>query len=948
MFESEALKETYDQFSGANLQNIERILLDWHIKSAKMGNIDSMIKVAEIYEKDETHLDERLSLYGYASAKGNAKGMYKLGNCFSYGTGVEENLEEAFRLYKCAAIKGHIEAMLQFANALAFGRGCEKDDGLAQEWYEKAANLGSVDAMEQLGFNYLLSDNIEQAINWYSKAAVKGHRYAMQQLDDIYTAGKNGAPNLRKAFEWCKKGAEAGDVVLMERMGEKYAKGIGIGVDTNAAASWYDKTFQKYRGEALQGNRRSMFQLGRFYESGLVSTQDLFKAIYWYREAAKAGNTEAMDKLGRCYAEGRGVAKDEREAFNWYKKAAEKRNVNSMYNLGRCYAEGRGVAKDEREAFNWYKKAADRLNGDALYALGQCYAHGKGTDADSQKCIESYMKAARLDNADANFVIAVLYNTEGAYDIAFRYFRSAFDLGNMKAASFLSHMYNRGKGVEKNLEEADRCLAAGVKAEDPQSMCEYGASKKDENGKLSVPKVEWLLKAAEAGNVDAMVFLAISYLNGNGVKIDKEKGFYWLLKGAENSQGRFKSTSTWAMEFVAEMYWKGEGTRKDAEKAAYWFWKAAMAGHESAMFQLANRYSTGVGIQKNEVEAFKWYEKSAELGHSTAMFLLANCYDKGLGTQKNYIKAMEWFRRAADGGFVPAMEAMGRAYILGRGVPENDFLAYAWLGLATAKGAEDCLALRNETRERLSSEMIVKAQQLVQYWFENGTADQKDISKGNEAPKNNNIPMPKSSGTGFFVTPDGYLLTAAHVVAKTKQIKVSTSGGTFTAKVISIDEKNDIALLKVDGGPFTAISVIPSRDVKLGADVFTIGFPNIDLQGKNPKFTKGVISGLSGIQDDPTCFQISVAVQPGNSGGPLVNDSGYAIGIVVSKLNDIATTRQTGSVPQSVNYAVKSIYASPLLAMIPKDSSRPVTLPCGTLGHAIERSEKAVCILLTY
>lgn len=113
-----------------------------------------------------------------------------------------------------------------------------------------------------------------------------------------------------------------------------------------------------------------------------------------------------------------------------------------------------------------------------------------------------------------------------------------------------------------------------------------------------------------------------------------------------------------------------------------------------------------------------------------------------------------------------------------------------------------------------------------------------------------------------------------------------------------------------------------SRDVKLGASVFTMGFPNPDIQGFNPKLTKGDISGLTGIQDDPRLFQISAPIQPGNSGGPLVDSAGNVVAVIVSKLDDATTARLTGSLPQSVNYAIKSHYVLGILDAVPGLSTR--------------------------
>lgn len=172
------------------------------------------------------------------------------------------------------------------------------------------------------------------------------------------------------------------------------------------------------------------------------------------------------------------------------------------------------------------------------------------------------------------------------------------------------------------------------------------------------------------------------------------------------------------------------------------------------------------------------------------------------------------------------------------------------------------------------------------------------------------------SGTGFFITEDGYLLTNYHVVEDSSRIKVRTSARLLPAEIITSDKVLDVALLKVVG-QFSALPLAPSSETKLGCTVFTIGFPNVDIQGWLPKFTKGEISSLAGIRDDRHRFQISVAVQTGNSGGPLVNENGNVVGIIVSKLNAFYVLKETGDLTQNVNYAIKGSYVSSFLDRTP-------------------------------
>ena len=151
---------------------------------------------------------------------------------------------------------------------------------------------------------------------------------------------------------------------------------------------------------------------------------------------------------------------------------------------------------------------------------------------------------------------------------------------------------------------------------------------------------------------------------------------------------------------------------------------------------------------------------------------------------------------------------------------------------------------------------------------------------------------PTATGTGFFITDDGYLISNYHVVKDATKVRLVTSTGTIETKVVQVDEANDIALLKADG-QFEPLPIVSSRTAQLGNTVATIGFPDT-LQGFSPKLAKGEIASLAGAQDDSRYFQISVPVQPGNSGGALVDERGNVIGIVSAKLDETVAWRRAG------------------------------------------------------
>jgi len=137
---------------------------------------------------------------------------------------------------------------------------------------------------------------------------------------------------------------------------------------------------------------------------------------------------------------------------------------------------------------------------------------------------------------------------------------------------------------------------------------------------------------------------------------------------------------------------------------------------------------------------------------------------------------------------------------------------------------------------------------------------------------------------------------------------------------------------------------------KLGDTVATVGFPNIGLQGFAPRLTRGDISSLTGAQDDPRQFQISVPVQPGNSGGALVDARGNAVGVVVGKLSQGAALRTSGTLAENVNYAVKSSFLLSFLESLPAVSARlkePNTKD-RKFEDVVKSAEQAAVLVLVY
>ena len=163
-----------------------------------------------------------------------------------------------------------------------------------------------------------------------------------------------------------------------------------------------------------------------------------------------------------------------------------------------------------------------------------------------------------------------------------------------------------------------------------------------------------------------------------------------------------------------------------------------------------------------------------------------------------------------------------------------------------------------------------------------------------------------SAGTGFFVTSDGVIVTNAHVVENCSDIRVTMDQrATAVAEVIARDVRNDLALLSA--ALTTKKSAAFRTSIRLGEGVEAFGYPLTDLLATAGNFTLGNVSALVGMGDDSRYLQISAPVQPGSSGGPLLDQNGNVVGVVSAKLNALKLMLATnGDIPQNVNFAIKA------------------------------------------
>ena len=165
-----------------------------------------------------------------------------------------------------------------------------------------------------------------------------------------------------------------------------------------------------------------------------------------------------------------------------------------------------------------------------------------------------------------------------------------------------------------------------------------------------------------------------------------------------------------------------------------------------------------------------------------------------------------------------------------------------------------------------------------------------------------------SQGTGFYVSDRGYVLTNNHVIKGCHTIEVTRVGAApVPARLVARDETNDLAVLSTEAKQ----ALVPplAMRARVGESVYAYGYPMNGLLATSGNFTIGNVTANAGLDDDTGHMQISAPVQPGNSGGPLLDRFGNVVGVIQSKLNALKIASVTSDLPQNVNFAIKATVA---------------------------------------
>ena len=688
------------------------------------------------------------------------------------------------------------------------------------------------------------------------------------------------------------------------------------------------------------------YLLGLAYYAAPQGVDDDYTKAFQNISAAadEMEDADIFTTLGGLYYHGQGVRQSDRFAAYWFKKAIEITNdMEALWLLAKIYIGGEGGLQNYSTARKLLLIAAEKGDANSEFELGHLYEFGKGVQKNIPKAVEYYKKAAEKGDADAEFRVKLLTNE--------------LDKAETSEDFLLGLNYSYGFTVKLNFEKAIEHFIASAEGGDPTALYNAGFLMSHFSPvKRRVEAAQLLLQSAQLGNVYAQTSTSGLFHLGVGVEKDLKKSFYWLLQAA--NQGDIYATRE-----VGDSYYDGTGVKRDFKKALEWYQKASGMGNGEATTSIASMYENGDVPSNGFDDVLKTYTLAAEQGYPRGQDALATIYYEGVHVPKDYSKALFWFNKAAEQKLPSSQNKLGVLFEHGHGVKKDIEKSIYWYKKAADN--DNIEALLNLFTIYAYGEVVKKNWDIAYdyayraamlgspegqyyvarmweeedideaiYWYEESALNDYyksqmtlgeiyffgdygitiDYEKSSywfrEAAYNSERKTFESgelqvigTGTGFFVSPN-HIVTNSHVIDSCDAVAVKNLRYESEVEILDVDQNSDLAIL-VTGNPISdTLFLRHGSPVRTGEGSIVIGYPFASTLGSGSKLTVGNISALTGFQNNIAHMQLTSPVQPGNSGGPLLDEGGNVIGVVVSRLEK--SDEITGDRPaQNVNFAIK-------------------------------------------
>ena len=622
---------------------------------------------------------------------------------------------------------------------------------------------------------------------------------------------------------------------------------------------FYCKTgYEKYgSGCRAKISQEDAYELAEIaYDSG-----EYQKAFREFSVLANEGNEEAQNFIAYMYENGEGVSKSQKLALYWYRKAALQGFSVAQCNLGYLYEKGQGTAKDFSQAVNWYRKAANQGLSRCQNNLGLMYDLGNGVVKDHQEAFRWYLKAANQGNKYAQYNLGLLYEYGNGvsqnFKLALTWYQKASDQGLTGAKEKVKAMQSKIKSNEDK-----------AKINIPNNAY---ASNSDPQG--------WKCKSLYYENNNACYRLP-----SNAVAKSYGDGFY--------CKTGYKKSGDYCTKENSEIYIDGDkyvGPLKNGKPHGKGTLTTPDGDVYVGEFKNGEPYGKGT-LTTKDGDIYSGDFTSGELeGEGTFTFA------DGYSITGN-------FSNGVPDGMFTASNPDGTKIIVEfiDGEPSTKNVTVIYLD-----GKKYLGGWKDGSREGYGKMTYPDGTIQEGFWKDDEFQFANKDSNPNNNNQNNLDVLPASSGSGFAVTSDGYVVTNHHVIDGCNNVEIINRGKAISATVVSFDSNNDLALLKSNFKPLHTFPLRRDNPYNL-MDVYVAGYPfGYDISTPI-KITEGIVSSLAGLGNNFSQIQIDAAVQPGNSGGPIIDSKGNVVGVVVSKLDLEKMMENYGVVPEGTNFGIKS------------------------------------------
>jgi S1-C subfamily serine protease len=278
-------------------------------------------------------------------------------------------------------------------------------------------------------------------------------------------------------------------------------------------------------------------------------------------------------------------------------------------------------------------------------------------------------------------------------------------------------------------------------------------------------------------------------------------------------------------------------------------------------------------------------------------------YEDGKGVAQNDKLALSWYRKAANQGHNQATKDLKALELK---IKNKEDEAKTIIPANGYKSGSSFKCLSGYTKRGNFCRVNIQNG----YWTYDGSTIKcysgfKKVGVRCEKELNDNELMPVASGTGFAVTSDGYVVTNNHVVKDCNNVEIYHKGSAIPAIVINVDPIVDLAIIKGNFRP-EKFYYLSTKRPRLRMPIEVIGYGFGKKISSYVKVSEGIISSLVGIQNDSSRIQISAALQPGNSGGPIIDENGNVVGVAVEKVSVDWAKENLSAIPENMGFGIKS------------------------------------------